>query len=127
MESYSEKRNEGRLRFFWPLWFGYEDNGELFRGQAIDLTRNFVSFTTDEHLCPAPGTHVTTKFSFPRSGSADGFGMGRYQHWSEVVRVDKAPAGKRRVAMRLHQELDFDPGESADAEAMEIEPVISLA
>lgn len=113
-----DRRNEGRVNFSWPLWFGYEENGQLFKGQVIDLSRSAVSFRWHEHP-PQVGDHVVTRFSYPRQ-SGDTFDMDSYWHWSEVTRVDDRTAGGRRVVLRLHRQLEDDPSR---AEAMPLAAV----
>jgi len=104
-----DKRKEKRTRSSWPVWFGFEDNGELFCGKMVDFSKSSVSFTVDEYHCPSVGNHVVTRFSFPRKTNSSQLGMGHYLHWSEVIRVDDHSPGHRRVAMRLHQPLVSNP------------------
>ena len=103
-----ERRRDKRVRFSWPLWFGYDENGRLFQGQLVDLSRSGVSFTVNSDNCPGLGQHVLTRFSFPHN-MTEQFEMGNYFHWSEVVRVDSAGPGRCRVAMRLHKRLAHEP------------------
>jgi hypothetical protein len=115
MQTEQERRRESRIRFSWPLWFGYEERGEFHRGQVVDLGRSGVAFTVEEGQCPQPGQHVVTRFSFPRN-LVDEFEMGSYYHWSEVLRVERQGNGHCRVAMRLHRPLACDPGATAEEE-----------
>jgi hypothetical protein len=103
MDYSRERRREGRISFTWPLWFGYQDNGQLYQGRVQDLSRTAVSFTVARHLAPPQGTHVMTRFSFPVQ--SENFEMGSYLHWSEVLRVEPVHGDKVKVAMRLHQPL----------------------
>ena len=112
MSSHREKRREDRIRFSWPLWFGYHENGQLFRGQVVDLSRSAVSFTVDDEHCPELGQHILTRFSYPHSTN-DGFDMGSYFHWSEVIRLGHTHTGKNHVALRFHQPLPSDPAATA--------------
>jgi len=112
MVSERERRHHPRIRYSWPLWFGYEENGELFPAQVVDLSRKGVSFKCDPCHCPHPGHHLLTRFSFP-CDPADDFEMNSYFHWAEVVRVEDTLYGKRRVAMRLHQNLPAEPAQPA--------------
>ena len=110
MESVNERRRDGRIQFSWPIWIGYEDNGELFRGQVNDLSQTHVSFTIDHHH-PPMGHHVLTRFNFPKN-QGDNFEIDSYLHWSEVIRVEDSPKGPGlRVALRLHRPLPNDPAE----------------
>ncbi|MBN1844689.1 MAG: PilZ domain-containing protein [Sedimentisphaerales bacterium] len=109
MSAASDRRRERRIRFSWPLWFGYDPNGQLLQGKVADLSRSGVAFLTAHDQAPAPGSHVLTRFSYPLERDTR-FAMGSYLHWAEVLRCDEAAYGQRRVAMRLHQPL---PGEFA--------------
>lgn len=108
MEPKDDRRHTDRIRFFWPLWLGYEDNGELFRGQVVDLNNSHVSCTVEEQYCPSVGQHITTRFSYPLN-TADKFAIGSYLHWSEVIRVDQVRPGTRRIALRLHRPITLNP------------------
>jgi hypothetical protein len=113
MEPDQDRRGENRLRFSWPLWFGYNETGEFHRGQVVDLTQDIVSFTVPENQTPGLGSSVLTRFSFPLP-SEDRFDLGSYYQWSEVIRVDQARQGRNRIAMRLRQPIE---NELATAEA----------
>ena len=125
----NERRKEPRVKFFWPLWFGHEHERELRRGQAFDLCREGVSFTVDDSECPAVGSHVMTRFSFPLD-QADGFQMDSYADWGEVMRVGPVAGNRRRVALRLHRPLGQAPAGTLPqtnervAEALIEEPVL---
>ena len=108
MDKTIERRRENRIRFSWPLWFGYEENGEFFRGQVFDLSRNGVSFIIDDTQCPSVGQHIVTRFSYPKN-TTENFHMESYYHWSEVLRVHQETPKRCRVAMRLHRPLAKDP------------------
>jgi len=115
MQSGMDRRREKRIRFSWPLWFGYEENGQFLRGQVVDLSRSGVGFTVPAHECPSVGSHVITRFSYPLE-QEDHFTMDKYYHWAEVLRVEESGYGSRRVGMRLHQPLEHDFDESAQRE-----------
>ena len=71
MYSEQEKRRQPRIRYSWPLWFGYEENGELTPAQVVDLSPHGVSFNCDQNRCPQPGHHILTRFSFPCEAAED--------------------------------------------------------
>ena len=119
MYSEQEKRRQPRIRYSWPLWFGYEENGELTPAQVVDLSPHGVSFKCDQNRCPQPGHHILTRFSFPCEAAEDA-AMDSYSHWAEVVRVEEPLFGKRRIAVRLHQHLLSQPRQPSEALAMTI-------
>ena len=104
MDSQPERRSEHRIRFSWPVWFGYEENGEFFRGQMVDLNRQQMSFQVDPGHDPRPGSHIIVRFSFPLK-EAGGFQMGRFFQWAQVIRVDHRIGQSPRVALRLNKQI----------------------
>jgi len=104
----NDRRKEKRIRFYWPVWFGYVDNGDLFCGQAVDCSTNGLSFIVDEDKCPAVGQNIITRFSFP-CNNEDEFMVGSYLHWSEVIRVDCTWNARRRVALKLREPITLEP------------------
>lgn len=103
-----ERRRHPRFRFSWPLFFGYDPNGEMHRGQIVDVSRTGVSFLIEACASPTPGACVLTRFSYPHNMS-NMFEMDSYFFWANVVRVDDVGWGKVRVAMELHRHLEMDP------------------
>jgi len=111
----NDRRQAPRIRFSWPLWFGPHQQGRLTAGQVVDLSRQGVSFTVASPACPTLGAHLFTRFSYPAALS-DNFELGSYFHWAQVLRVDPAPGGRCRVALRLHQPLPDDFTDLTDSE-----------
>ncbi|MBN2210002.1 MAG: PilZ domain-containing protein [Sedimentisphaerales bacterium] len=103
-----ERRRHPRFRFSWPLFFGYDPNGEMHRGQIVDVSRTGVSFLIEANASPSPGACVLTRFSYPHNMS-NMFEMDSYFFWANVVRVDNLGFDKVRVAMELHRHLEMDP------------------
>ena len=99
-----DRRSGHRLRFCWPLWFGYEENGEFRRAQIADLGRETVAFTIDCNDAPQWGDRVLTRFSYPMQDTLT-FAMHHHLNWSEVIRVDHSDHGRCRVALRLDTPL----------------------
>lgn len=115
MEKTAERRREDRIRFSWPAWFGYEENGEFAQGQIVDLSRHGVCFSVPAQNCPDIGDHVITRFSYPLNGSYE-FQMGTYYQWAQVVRTETTPLGQIRVALKLAHPLDQDPSQTEETE-----------
>lgn len=115
MHNAGERRRDQRIRYCWPTWFGYEENGEFQQGQMIDLSRHGACFSVNGPGSPEIGHHILTRFSYPLNGSYD-FQMGTYYQWSEVIRVDKTATGQTRIAVKLSQPLEQDPAQSAEPE-----------
>ena len=101
MNSKIERRSEQRIRFNWPVWFGYEENGEFFQGQIVDLNRQGMSFVVNSNRCPQLGSHIIARFSYPLT-LAGGFQMGNFFQWAKVIRSDRQIGQPPRVALRLN-------------------------
>ena len=115
MESIAERRRENRIRFSWPAWYGYEENGEFYQGQIVDLSQNSVSFTVPAHQGPKMGDHLLTRFSYPINGSYE-FQMGTYYQWAQVIRIGSTATGQTHIALKLAQPLDQDPSQTQESE-----------
>jgi hypothetical protein len=119
IDNSQERRSKKRIRFSWPLWFGYDDNGDLFRGQVVDLSQEAISFSVNDSYVPSLGDHVFTRFSYPLDDEQD-FNVGHYMHWSEIIRVEHTPTGATRIAMRLHEPLGQEFLSSVDEDVVAI-------
>lgn len=108
MNTTQERRSAGRIQFLWPLWFGYDQDGEFYRGQIYDLSRSGASFLIRQDQSPAPGSRLLIRFSYPQ-GLSDGFELDSYYSWAQVVRVDQVGTGFNKVALRLENQLTHDP------------------
>ena len=104
MNSQPERRSEQRIRFNWPVWFGYEESGEFFQGQIVDLNQQGMSFTVDPCHCPRTGSHIVARFSYPLA-QAGGFQMGSFFQWAKVIRNDRPTGQSPRVALRLNRPI----------------------
>ncbi len=100
------KRRDKRVRFFWPVWVGHEKeiNDVMYRGKAVDLTREVVAITVPGDTPITAGEQMLTRFSFPK-GDTNLFDMGNYKGWSEVLRVETDTQGNKRIALRLSQPI----------------------
>ena len=108
MNARRERRREPRIKFHWPLWFGYNEDDEMFRGQVVNVSRSGVSFSIENHLCPSVGCHLLTRFSYPHNLESE-FLLDTYFFWAEVIRIDPTSIGTCRVALRLHRSVNYEP------------------
>ena len=100
-----ERRSGKRLKFQWPLWYGFEENGEFFQAQIGDLSKHGVSMLVDSHVAPAVGVDILIRFSYPIS-DAPFFNMGRYFQWAKIVRTQTNEHGnKTTIGMTLNHPL----------------------
>ena len=105
MKNREERRHEKRLKFQWPAWFSYDENGEFFQGQIHDLSKSSVSFSIEPNHQPEIGTELIVRFSYPIS-DAPFFNMGRYFQWAKVIRVSHNDiTNKNIMAVSLNHRL----------------------
>ncbi len=107
-----ERRRENRLRFSWPIWYGFEENGEFTQGQIFDLSRHGVSLTVPNNNIPQVGEHIIARFSYPLSQRPD-FTMGNYFQWAQVIRID-TNSGTPKAVLKLNQPLDTQIHQESD-------------
>ena len=112
----TERRNETRLRYNWPVWFAENFNEVLTQGQMADVSSGGAAFTCHADKCPYPGQAVTARFSVPRYEEGDSFNMHNFVRSGHVCRVEQVTPYVRRVAMQFAQPLPFKPGQPQDAE-----------
>ena len=113
MDSIQERRREKRLRYHWPVWFGYNFNEALEQGQMVDISSGGAAFTCYSDSCPSPGQHITARFSVPRY-SEENFDVENYIRNGVVCRIQEVSPYIRRVAVEFEQTLPFKPGEQAN-------------
>jgi hypothetical protein len=114
MESNTERRQKNRIRYSWPAWFGYEENGEFCQGQVVDLSRTSVGLTVASDRSPEMGDHVLARFSYPIHGSCE-FQMDTYYQWTQVIRLASTATGMTHVALKLAHPLNQDPTETLES------------
>ncbi|MHC4619646.1 MAG: PilZ domain-containing protein [Planctomycetota bacterium] len=118
MQEDLERRTEQRLRYHWPVWFAEDFAGVLAQGQMVDVSSGGAAFTcfADDN-CPAPGQHITARFSVPCFGPDDSFDMANFTRDGHVCRIDDISRFSRRVAVRFAVPLPFKPGEQTGGNA----------
>jgi len=96
---------EKRLKYQWPAWFGYDENGDLFQGQMHDLSKSSATVTIDANHHPVIGSNIIIRFSYPISEKPF-FNVGRYYQWATVLQVESNATGtKNNMHLSLHHPL----------------------
>lgn len=124
MTEVSERREEKRLRYNWPVWFAHDFNDVLTQGQMVDICSEGASFTCYADKCPHEGGQITTRFSVPRYGEGDAFDLENYIREGKICRIDEVGPFVRRVAISFKEPLPFKPGEINDTEALALDDTI---
>ncbi len=118
MERNDERRKSMRLHFRWPVWFAENFNETLLQGQMQDVSSSGMAFTcnTNEgHIYI--GQNITIRFSVPRFGADDSFGVADFIRSGHICKVDHVNNNLRRIALQFSEQLPFDPAEEAGKEA----------
>ena len=114
MDKSNERRGVRRLHFNWPVWFAEDFRGVLSQGQMVDVSRGGLAFTCSaERGHPNPGQWITIRFSVPRFGPDDAFGMANFIRSSRICQVDTTKTFLKRIAVQFADPLPFDPQEQA--------------
>jgi hypothetical protein len=118
MDAINERRNEQRLRYYWPIWFAENFDETLSQGQMVDVSSRGASFTCYADIdCPYPGQHITARFSVPHYGPNDSFDMANFTRSAHVCRVQNVNHYLRRIAVQFAEPLPFKPGEQTANES----------
>jgi hypothetical protein len=128
MDKFDDRRRLQRLHFNWPVWFAEDFNGLLFQGQMSDVSVGGMSFTYQkDHKQLSPGQQVMIRFSVPRLGPDNDFGMANFTRACYVRDVSSLNCRLNRAAVQFAQPLPFDPNEPAEpaAQTHELEPAMA--
>ena len=114
----NERRNEKRLRYYWPIWFAEDYNEALSQGQMVDLSSRGAAFTCyADDACPHLGQQITARFSVPCYGPDDSFDMANFTRSANICRIDDVNSFSRRIAVQFAEPLPFKPGEQNNAKS----------
>ena len=114
MDEKSHRKNEERLRYQWPVWFGEDTTQAGFLGLMVDISSGGLAFT-----CPIDGCRfreeqrLTVRFDIPQFSRLDDpeamagvVRTGRVR--SVVTRGDMC-----RIGLQFDEPLSLKPGEEA--------------
>jgi hypothetical protein len=110
-ENSRERRREKRLSYHWPVWFAEDFGDVLSQGQMVDLSSSGAAFTCFRDNCPNEGQYITTRFSVPRYGQDDSFGLENWVRSGFICRIENINSYMRKIAIQFAQPLPFRPGE----------------
>lgn len=128
MENTPERRGEKRLRYYWPVWFAEDFDAELLQGQMIDVSSSGAAFTCrGECGWVHPGRQVTARFSVPRYGPDESFGVANFIRPGHICRVEHINSQLRRVAIQFFEPLPFRPGEQEENQFESQEDIDAMA
>jgi len=102
---------------------------EVVQGQMVDVSSRAAAFTCYmRDFCPTEDQQITARFSVPKYGAEDSFGMADFVKTGSVSRIDRMNDLVSRVVLQFHEPLHFKPGEQAPSRTQENarqEPVLA--
>ncbi len=120
MDKQDNRRQEERLRYHWPVWFGDSCGHAIAQGQMVDVSSVAAAFTCYTNACsPQPNEKITARFSVPQYGPDDSFELSSYTRTGNVSRVERVNDQMNRVVFQFMLPLDFKPGEQSKEETEE--------
>ena len=108
----AERRSEGRLRYFWPMWYSNDGNLDIQQGRMVDLCSGGVSFLAPVGDFPGPGDQLWLRSSYPviEKGA---FGMASFTRMGRVLRRERFSPLQQRIAVEFRSPLEQRPVEVA--------------
>jgi hypothetical protein len=119
MDSSAENRQEQRLPYRWPIWFGEDVTQALFPGLMIDVSSGGIAFTyAANHGRLQEGQQLTVRFSIPRFDDRDPQATVGVTRTGHVRWATPAEAGTYRVGFQFDTPLSLRPAEEAALAAL---------
>lgn len=120
MDTQGNRRSEARLRYHWPIWYTDLYDTEVAQGQMVDVSSRAAAFTCYmRDFCPAEDQQITARFSVPKYGDEESFGMSDFIRTGSVSRIDRMNDLVKRVVLKFHEPLHFKPGEQAQPQTQD--------
>ncbi|MCU0913799.1 MAG: PilZ domain-containing protein [Planctomycetes bacterium] len=114
MEHSAENRQERRLPYRWPIWFGEDLTKAVFLGLMEDISSGGIAFThTADSGRLKEGARLTVRFSVPRFLSDDPQTMVGMTRTGVVRWTTPLGGGTYRVGVQFDVPLSLKPAEEA--------------
>ena len=111
-----DRRNERRLRYFWPIWYSRDGNLDVQQGRMVDLCSGGMSFLVPRGDYPEPGDQIWLRSSYPLVEEG-AFGMASFTTMGRVLRSEESTPMQRRIAVKFAAPLEHRPAEVASEAA----------
>jgi len=112
MDQDSERRQEERLGYRWPVWFSENFAETMTQGLMADISSDAIAFDCEPgDGCPKEGQHLTIRFSIPRFEGDDPTATVSITRTGHVCRIDEVAETTRRVAIVFETPLPLRPAE----------------
>ena len=104
-----ERRQEERLSYQLPVWFGEHSDHLDSQGEMVDISTGGVAFTYEsEGNCPSVGQELTARFSLPRTGVEESSDSTvTFMRSGRVCRVEMVRSNLCRVAIQFEEPPPF--------------------
>jgi c-di-GMP-binding flagellar brake protein YcgR len=114
MDSNAENRQEQRLSYRWPVWFGENVTQALFPGLMEDVSSGGITFAYPAGLVRLQeGQRLTVRFSIPRFDDQNPDATVGITRTGHVRWATAAEAGTCRVGFQFDTPLSLKPAEEA--------------
>jgi hypothetical protein len=119
MDQQSDRRQEDRLDYRWPVWFSEDFTVSMSQGLMVDISSGGIAFD-----CPLEGTslhenqHLTVRFSIPRFEGDDPTATVSITRVGHVCRLEERKSGLCRVAIRFDTPLPLRPSDVTTLNSM---------
>jgi hypothetical protein len=114
MDNGAEQRQEQRLAYRWPIWFGEDLTKAVFLGLMEDVSSGGIAFTcTADHGRLQAGQRLTVRFSIPRFDELDSQATVGVTRTGQVRWATPASSGTHRVGVQFDVPLSLKPAEEA--------------
>ena len=119
MDQDSDRRQEKRLEYRWPVWFSEDFAQAMSQGLMVDISSGGIAFD-----CPADGMppqaeqHLTVRFSIPRFQGDDPTATVSITRTGRICRVEQTESDSYRVAIEFDTPLALRPSEVSSLSSM---------
>jgi hypothetical protein len=114
MDSSAEQRQEQRLAFRSPIWYGEDLTKAVFLGLMEDVSSGGIAFscTADDGRLQE-GQRLTVRFSIPRFDDTDSQATVGVTRIGQIRWVTPVSSGTHRVGLQFDVPLSLKPAEEA--------------
>lgn len=119
MDQHSERRQEKRLGYRWPVWFSEDFAETMSQGLMVDISSGGIAYECRaDDTCPHENQHLTVRFSIPRFEGDDPTATVSVTRTGHVCRLEETGSDTRRIAIQFDTPLPLRPSEVTTLSSM---------
>ena len=119
MDQHSERRQEKRLAYRWPVWFSEDFAETMSQSLMVYISSGGIAFECRaDDTCPHENQHLTVRFSIPRFEGDDPTATVSITRTGQVCRLEETESGIRRIAIQFDTPLALRPSEVTTLSSM---------